>query len=94
MDYEDIEPVTSLKTRSAELIRRVRKKGQPIIITQNGKATAVLQDIESFQRERDALFLLKIVAQGDHDYRSGRTISQTQAKRQFKKKLDQLKRDG
>ncbi|NKB16781.1 MAG: type II toxin-antitoxin system prevent-host-death family antitoxin, partial [Sphingomonadales bacterium] len=39
---EAIEPVTTLKTKSAELIRRARESGQPIVITQNGKATAVL----------------------------------------------------
>ena len=39
---KDIEPVTALKARSAELIRRARTGKQPIIITQNGKATAAL----------------------------------------------------
>ena len=43
MDYaKGIEPVTVLKTRSAELIRQAQETGQPIIITQNGKPTAVL----------------------------------------------------
>ena len=56
MNYADgIEPVTVLKTRCAELIRQARETGQPIIITQNGKPTAVLQDVESFQRQREAL---------------------------------------
>jgi hypothetical protein len=36
-----IEPVTTLKTKSAELIRRSKETGPPIIITQNGRATAV-----------------------------------------------------
>ncbi len=42
---ESIEPVTTLKTKSAELIRRAKETGQPIVITQNGKATAVLVDV-------------------------------------------------
>jgi prevent-host-death family protein len=65
MDLPDaIEPVTVLKTRSAELIRRARETRQPVIITQNGKATAVLQDVESYQRQREALLLLKYIALG------------------------------
>ncbi len=55
MNYiEAIEPVTNLKSKSAELVRRARETGQPIIITQNGKATAVLQDVETYQRQRQA----------------------------------------
>ena len=38
-----IQPVSVLKSKSAELIRHARDTGDPIIITQNGRATAVLQ---------------------------------------------------
>ena len=91
---KNIEPAASLKNRSAELIRKVRRTGQPVIITQKGKPAAVLQDIQTYQRERAALYLLKIVAQGDQDYRSGRTVTHAQAKSEFRKKLNRLKRDG
>ena len=47
-----VEPVTELKTRSAQLIKKARTSGQPIVITQNGKATAVLQDVESYEEQR------------------------------------------
>ena len=75
MDYaKGIEPVTVLKTRSAELIRQAQETGQPIIITQNGKPTAVLQDVESFQRQREALTLLKVLAKGDQELSEGKAI--------------------
>ncbi len=73
-----------LKTRSAELIRKARESGQPILITQNGKATAVLQDVESYQRQREALLLLKYLARGDRDYREGRIVSDEEADRRFR----------
>ncbi len=53
MDLPDaIEPVTVLKTRSAELIRRARETRQPVVITQNGKATVVpMASARGFQQQ-------------------------------------------
>ena len=93
MDYaKGIEPVTVLKTRSAELIRQAQETGQPIIITQNGKPTAVLQDVESFQRQREALTLLKILAKGDQELSEGKTISHDEVMRRIERKLKDLQR--
>ena len=93
MDYaKGIEPVTVLKTRSAELIRQARESGQPIIITQNGKPTAVLQDVESFQRQREALTLLKIFARGDQEIGEGKALSHDQVMRRIERKLQDLRR--
>ncbi len=95
MNYIDaIEPVTVLKTRSADLIRRARDTGQPVVITQNGKATAVLQDVESYQRERQALLLLKYLARGDQDYRQGRILSDKKADGRFRAKLAAMRSGG
>jgi prevent-host-death family protein len=92
MDYGTaIEPVTVLKTKSAELIRRARESGQPIVITQNGKATAVLQDVESFQRQREALLLLKFLAPGSQDLRAGRSIDHSKVVDRLSEKLKDLK---
>jgi len=89
---EAIEPVTTLKTRSAELIRRARDTGQPIVITQNGKATAVLQDVESFERQRKALLLLRYLTQAEDEIRSGKGVPHTKAVRHFERKLKELRR--
>ena len=93
MDYaKGIEPVTVLKTKSAELIRQARETGQPIIITQNGKPTAVLQDVESFQRQREALTLLKILAKGDQEISEGKVLSHNDVMRRVERKLKDLQR--
>ncbi len=91
MNYaHDIEPVTVLKTRSAELIKRARETGQPVVITQNGKPTAVLQDVESFQRQRETLLLLKALVQGDRDFQAGRSQTHKQAQARLKQVLSRL----
>lgn len=89
-----IEPVTVLKTRSAELIRRARETGQPVVITQNGKPTAVLQDVETYQRQRDALLMLKLLSQGEEDFRQGRWMTHEDANKHFEAKLRELKNRG
>ena len=94
MAYSDaIEPVTVLKSKSADLIRRVRKTRRPVVITQNGKPTAVLQDVESFDAQRGALLLLLLLARGDRDARAGRMTSDAAADRRFRKLLTSLDRD-
>jgi prevent-host-death family protein len=89
-----IEPVTTLKTKAAELIRRVQATGQPVIITQHGRPTAILQDVESFQKQREAFLLLKLLSQGERDYRQGRVRTHRQAKAHFTKKLKELRKLG
>lgn len=91
---KDIEPVTTLKTRTAELIRRTTETGEPILITQNGRATAVLQDIETWQRQRETLLLLKAVVQGDQDYRAGRKYTNAQAREVLEAHVEELRGNG
>jgi prevent-host-death family protein len=92
MDYTTgVEPVTVLKSRSADLIRRTRRTRQPVVITQHGKPTAVLQDIDTYQQQRETLLLLMAITQGERDYREGRVISDAAAKRHFTRLLARLK---
>ena len=76
---KDIEPVTTLKRDAAALIERARERSSPIVITQNGRPTAVLQDVESFERQRRALLLLKLLVHAEADYEADRTASHTEA---------------
>ena len=69
---KDVEPVTALKRSAADLIGRATERRSPIVITQNGKPTAVLQDVASYERQRRALHLLKLMEQGERDYHEGR----------------------
>lgn len=76
---EDIKPVTYMKTRAAELLKKVNDSRRPMVITQNGEAKAVVLDVETYEALRDAKTLLQIVAQGEDDIRSGRVLPQEEA---------------
>lgn len=75
MEYaKSVQPITALKTSCAQMIQQAREAGRPIVITQNGRATAVLQDVETFARQRQALLLLRFLAQGEQELRRGRGV--------------------
>jgi prevent-host-death family protein len=76
---EDIKPVTYMKTRPAELLKKVSESKRPTIITQNGEAMAVVLDVESYEGLRDAAMLLQLAAQGEKDLEEGRVLPQEQA---------------
>ena len=75
MKLEDIAPITELKRDAASLIERASEQRSPIVITQNGRATAVLQDVESFEADRRAFALLKLALEGDAELADGRGLS-------------------
>lgn len=72
----DIKPVSYLKLRSAELLQQINEPHRPIVITQNGEPRGVLQDTESYENMRNALCLLKLMAQSEEDIRQGALVDQ------------------
>ncbi len=68
------DPIISLSEFAATATQRLadlRDSRQPIILTQNGTETAVIQDVASFRQMRQTLLMLKILAQGEADVRRG-----------------------
>jgi prevent-host-death family protein len=70
---EDIKPISYIKTNAAEMMKYVNERKNPIVITQNGEAKAVLVDIETYQKTQDAFALLNIIRLGENDIKSGKT---------------------
>ena len=69
-------PISHVKAHLADSISAVRESGDPLVITQNGEATAVLVDAESYERTRRALAMLKLIAHGERDIERGSVIEQ------------------
>ena len=65
--------ISAFKAEAAEIIGRLGEHPEPIVITQNGEAKAVVQDIESYEERLETLALLKILALGEKQIREGRT---------------------
>jgi len=84
---EDIRPVTYMKTNSAALLQEVNKRKRPIVITQNGEAKAVLVDINSYEKQQDTALMLKLIAQGESDIKTGKVTEQSKLFSKLDKKI-------
>lgn len=72
---EDIVPVSDFKAKAADWLRRVADTGQPVVITQNGKAAGVLVSPAEFDRLRERAGLLVSEARVDRLEQAGRVVS-------------------
>ena len=66
-----IKPISYLKAHAAEIVRTLGDGQEPLIITQNGEAKAVIQDIDSYERMQETVALLKILALGSRQIEAG-----------------------
>lgn len=67
-----VKPISYLKANAAEVLAQLTELREPLVITQNGEAKAVIQDVASFEETQETLALLKILALGQADIDSGR----------------------
>ncbi len=84
---EAVKPISYLKAHASEVIREISKKNKTIIITQNGEAKAVLQDIKHYEQMQESLALLKILSQSSIGLKKGKTRSLKKAFESIRKKV-------
>ena len=66
-----IKPISYLKAHADEIVRTLGEHGDPLVITQNGEAKVVMQDIDSFEQTQETMALLKILALGSRQIEAG-----------------------
>lgn len=89
---EDVKPITELANAATEIVHSVAEQQRTILITEEGKAKAVLMDVASYERWRNALAMLKLIAQSEADVDAGRVVSQEAAFERAQQVLDELNR--
>ena len=68
-----IKPISYVKANAAEIIAELNDGGEPIVITQNGEAKAVLQDITEYERTQETMALLQILMLAERNIKEGKT---------------------
>ena len=81
-----IKPISYLKANAAEVVRELTDQREPLVITQNGEAKAVIQDVASFEQTQETMALLKILALGNRQIDEGRTVRVADAVRRVRSK--------
>ena len=70
----NIKPISYLKANASDVVNQLQEQREPMIITQNGEAKMVVQDIESYEKTQQTLALLKILALGQQQIEAGQVV--------------------
>ena len=88
---ESIKPISYLKAHASELVREISAERKTLIITQNGEAKVIVQDLESYEQTQESLALLKILAQSSQSKRDGNTKTHKQSFKKLRSRIKDLK---
>lgn len=69
-----VKPISYLKANAAEVLLQLAERREPMVITQNGEAKAVIQDVASYEETQETLALLKILALGNLDIQQDKIV--------------------
>ncbi len=81
-----IRPISYLKAHAADVVRNLTEQREPMVITQNGEAKVVIQDVKSYEETQESLALLKILAIGDEQIKRGKVVPAKEALALLRKK--------
>ena len=69
-----VRSLSDFKANAAEILLDLEKRGEPLVITQNGQAKAILQDLGAYEKTQESLALLKILALGSRQVEAGKSM--------------------
>jgi prevent-host-death family protein len=68
---EVVKPISYLKTHASEVIRDVAENQKTLVITHNGEAKVILQDVKVYEKTQESIALLKILALSGKEIKKG-----------------------
>ena len=83
----DIKPISYLKSKTAEVINEANENKRVIIITQNGEAKVVIQDIKTYENMQNSINILKLIVQSENDIENKNIVNQEEMFSNLEKKL-------
>jgi len=89
-----IKSISYFKANAAEIIQELGEVGEPMIITQNGEAKAVVQNVVAYERDQETLALLKILALGEQQVKEAKTVPAAKAMRRFRDRVKRPRAGG
>lgn len=89
MSTTAIKPVTEIKRHATEIIAQLGVDRVPILITEHGRAAAVLMDVDSYQALMRRLDVLEGIARGERAFAEGRVVTHDEATKRLGKWLEE-----
>ncbi|MCA9233298.1 MAG: type II toxin-antitoxin system Phd/YefM family antitoxin [Planctomycetales bacterium] len=71
MKIPDIIPVTDLRQDAASVLKKLQGSSQPLVVTQRGRAIAVIQSVDAYERSEHERELLRLLAVGEKEIEAG-----------------------
>jgi prevent-host-death family protein len=90
---ESVKPITYFKAHAAEVLDSLDQDGNAMVITQNGEAKAVVMGIREYERIKDAIALMQLLAQSERSIRAGRGKTMDEGFEELWKKIDHEDQD-
>ena len=81
-----IKPISYLKANAAGIVKQLAEQREPLIITQNGEAKMVIQDVASFEETQATMVMLKILALGNRQIEEGEVVLAAAAMKRLREK--------
>lgn len=81
------ELVTTLKREATKVLKELRQEKEPVLITEHGKPSAYLVDVEHFEYLQKKLVILEGLARGEKAINEGRVVSNEEAKERLSRWL-------
>ncbi len=72
---QDIRSLSDFRANAASYIERVKSKRRPLVLTQHGKSSAVLIDVEDYQKLLDKVQLLEELSTARKELDNGEGVS-------------------
>lgn len=66
-------PITDLRQDATRVLKRIRATHEPAIITQRGRAAAVMVSVEDYQRTQQEIGILRLLARGEQEIAEGKS---------------------
>jgi PHD/YefM family antitoxin component YafN of YafNO toxin-antitoxin module len=85
---ESILSLSEFKADASRLLDQIRADSATLVLTQDGRARAVVEGYEQFQARQRALVMLKLMAQGERDLEEGRVVPQEQVFADLRRRLE------
>ena len=90
---EAVKPISYLKTHASEVVRNVSENQKTLIITHNGEAKVVLQDVKVYEKTQESIALLKILALSGKELKKGDFKSLEKSFDKIRNRINEFKRE-
>ena len=87
---ESVKPISYIKTHASEVVREIVENHGTMVITLNGEAKVVLQDIREYEKTQESLAMLKILAQSRKNLEEGKIKSAKESFHSLREKIEEF----